>query len=223
MDEILHFMSQCELAAINTYPSEEAASTQPWTWTQLKAEEKCQEQRSREGRSSATPTGLQYGHTHITGSGMGTSEKADSFRSPAGDHEAGKTRRTLEGNPSELQPESGNRSHQRKPHTTGTGATAAALRARFLQQSRIRRGGDGHAGAVHHDDVTALEGQTQKSRGKTRLGRDLKGEATGKDTRAVQARAHNLHNPRRKTARQELIKTQRDLQGEEERPHGKES
>ena len=118
---------------------------------------------------------------------------------------------------------SGNRSHQRKPHTTGTGATAAALRARFLQQSRIRRGGDGHAGAVHHDDVTALEGQTQKSRGKTRLGRDLKGEATGKDTRAAQARAHNLHNPRRKTARQELIKTQRDLQGEEERPHGQET
>ena len=35
-EEILQFMSQWKLAAINTYPLEEEADTQVWTWTLLK-------------------------------------------------------------------------------------------------------------------------------------------------------------------------------------------
>ena len=70
---------------------------------------------------------------HTASSSMCTSEMVDSFRSPAGDHEADKTRRTLEGHPSRLRSEGLGTTATTGSHTLptwlsvliGTGATAA--------------------------------------------------------------------------------------------------
>ena len=98
---------------------------------------------------------------------------------------------------------------------------AAAHGIRLLQQGRIRRGGDSHAGRVHNDGTAALDSKQRSPEEKHVWAEDSRAKRAGKHSTGAQARAHYLHNLRRGKARQGGTEgTQNDLQRKEERSHG---
>ena len=79
-------------------------------------------------------------------------------------------------------------------------------------------------GAVHHSNVTALESQAKKSRGKTCLGRDLKGEASRERHESCTGTCALLAQPEKKDGQAgRTEETQSVLQGEEQRSYGQEA
>ena len=113
-----------------------------------------------------------------------------------------KTRRTLEGNPSGLQPESVATAAANGSHTLHCrGCLSLLAPDRPLQHVELDFFSNAESGVVEMamlgqyttTTVTALEGQTEKSRGQTCLGLDLKGEAS------KQGKTRELHRRVRTT------------------------
>ena len=105
MEEILQFMSQWKLASHRHIPAGRGGRHTALDVDTAEGRRRRAGTGSREGGSSATPTGPLYGYPYTASSSMGTSETVDSVRSPAGDCEAEKARGRLEWKQSRLQPE----------------------------------------------------------------------------------------------------------------------
>ena len=163
--------------------------------------------RSREGRSSATPTGLLYGHTHTANSSMGTSEKADSFKSPAGDCEAAKTRGSLEEYQGKVQPERMAATvTDGSPHTTKEAVYPCwhqSGRCSTWNQTSSARQNQAWCTTTAPQHWTAKQRSPEEEHAWAEVSRATR---AGKDPTGAQARAHHLHNLRKGKARQQELK-----------------
>ena len=213
LEDILQFMSQWKLAAINTFPLGEEEATQLWTWTQLKADEEEQEQSGEGGIVTLTLQTAAWVHPRrlVQSDHQQVIAKLKRPQDPCEGNRAGFN---LKG----WQPQTPMEAvHNRRS------CMSQLAPERPLQQMEADFFSNAESGVVE----VAMQGSTQRQRCST--GQPSRGghawadvsraKRAGKDPRSAQARAHYLHSLRRVTARQEeLSKLKATFR--EERPHG---